>query len=161
MINPKILFATLKNFYNVRKFDPHSKYIDPIKIKLKIQQKQIILAVLNKQIIGILKFSYFWDTRPYMDLIYVDPDYRKEGIGKSLLNFLEDYLVREGYFYLFSSSEEPEKTPQQWHKKMGFQECGVIDKINLPHNKNREIFFFKRIVKKQSDKEELKQYPLF
>ena len=155
-----VRFAREEDFRRVRKFDPHSQYIDPEKIKNKINQQEIIIALQDNKIVGIIKFSFFWATRPYLDLIYIDEKLRKSGVGKKLLKFLEDYLVKEGYCYLFTSAEYDEKEPQAWHKYMGFKVCGVLDKINLPKDKTKEVFFYKRIATGKLEEDRLKKYPI-
>ncbi len=151
-----IRFAKTNDFSKIRKFDPHSQYLDPKKIKRKVQDKEIILVWDGKKIVGILKFSYFWQTRPYIDLIFIDEKYRGKGISVLLLKFLERFLVKEKYAYLFSSSEQKGKKAQNWHKYMGFKEMGKLTKINLPHDKTAEIFFSKKI----SNFKKLRKYPV-
>lgn len=151
-----IRFARLKDFKAARLFDPHSEYIDKEKIRNKISQKEIIIAEDNNKIVGIIKFSYFWQTRPYMDLIFVDSKYRKTGLSKKLLDFLIKHLVENGYSYLFSSSEKQESTAQNWHRHMGFKDMGELRDINLPHDTTTEIFFSKKI----SESKSLKKYPV-
>lgn len=157
---PKIRFAKSDDFRKVRLFDPHSEYIDPKKIQNKISQKEVIIALEGKKIIGLVKFSYLWATRPYLDLIWVDKAYRGKGIGKTLLSFLESYLRKGGYHYLFTSSEEDEKEPQTWHKRMRFKKCGKLDKINMPHDEVKEVFFYKRIARGDPKEDKLKKYPV-
>ena len=153
-----IRHAIPKDFTTVRRIDPHSKYIDPEKIRTKMQSHEIILAFDGKKPVGIIKFSYFWATRPYMDLIWVSEDYRGMGIGTQLLAYLEHYLVGEGYTYLYTSSEEDELTPQTWHQRHGFQKCGVLSAINLPHDTTSEVFFYKHIATTHPEEEHLKTY---
>lgn len=148
-----VRFAKTSDFRKIRKFDPHSQYLDPKKIKRKVQDKEVILAREGEEIVGILKFSYFWQTRPFIDLIFVDEKYRGKGISVLLLKFLERFLVKEKYAYLFSSSEQK---AQNWHKHMGFKEMGKLTKINLPHDKTAEIFFSKKI----SNFKKLRKYPI-
>lgn len=156
----KVRFGKIADFKQVRLFDPHSEYIDPNKIKIKLNQKEIILALSENKIVGLIKFSYFWSTRPYLDLIYVEKSFRNSGVGRELLQFLENYLVKNGYSYLFTSSEYAEKEPQAWHQRMGFKTCGILDKINLPHTSTKEIFFYKRIATGNPKNDHLKKYPI-
>jgi L-amino acid N-acyltransferase YncA len=160
MLIPKIRFAKKGDFRKVRLFDPHSQYIDPKKIQNKISQKEVIIALEGKKIIGLVKFSYLWATRPYLDLIWVDKTCRGKGLGQALLSFLESYLRKGGYHYLFTSSEEDEKEPQKWHQGMGFKKCGKLDKINLPQDEAGEVFFYKRIARGNPQEDKLKKYPV-
>lgn len=159
-MNPTIRFAKIDDFELVRNFDPHSKYIDPQKIKNKLVADEIILAFDNDKPTGIIKFSYIWATRPYMDLIWVLPEYRKQGVGVNLLQFLEDYLRENGYTHLMTSSEKQEAAPQEWHKKQGFIPCGELAGINLPDSDTPEVFFYKRIATGDPSKDALKEYSI-
>jgi ribosomal protein S18 acetylase RimI-like enzyme len=156
-----IRFANIEDFKKVREFDPHSQFIEPQKINSKIHQKEIIIAVEGGNIIGILKFSYFWATRPYIDLIWIDESYRKQGIGKQCIQFLEDYLIKQGYCYLFISAEESEIESQSYHQHMGFTKCGKVSSLNLPQDTSNEVFFVKRIAKGDSSKDSLQTYSIY
>ncbi len=153
MIN--IDFATIDDFEDFRLFDPHSKYINPQLIKSKIQNSEIILAKEDIEIVGLLRLNYIWSTRPYIEFIFVKEDRRNSGIGKQLLQFLEEYL-RSEYAYLFSSSEEQDLKAIEWHKRNGFKEMGKLTDLNLPHDTTAEIFFSKKI----SDIGKLKEYDI-
>ena len=155
-----VKFASSQDFDVVRHFDPHSIYIDPEKLKYKLMQKEVLIAQFKDKIVGIIKFSYFWSTRPYLDLIYVEERIRKQGIGTKLLQFLEIYLVKAGYNYLYTSAQGNEPDSQNWHKRQGFRECGKLEAINLPRETNTEVFYFKRIANGDPNEDTLKTYPV-
>jgi ribosomal protein S18 acetylase RimI-like enzyme len=73
----------------------------------------------------------------------VKEELRGRGIGTQILQFLEAYLRKKGYRLLLSSSMVNEARPQHWHRKMGFEECGVI--TGLSEEGVGEIFFRKRL----------------
>ncbi len=157
-MNISIRFAKSDEFQLVRRLDPHSKYIDPKKIQHKLDVNEIIIALESEKPIGILKFSYFWATRPYMDLIWLKKHYRGQGIGQQLLSFFEEYLITKGYFYLITSSEKDELAPQRWHQKQGFVPCGEVRGLNLPESDIAEVFFQKKLQNYQQEK--LKEFPI-
>ena len=159
-MNINIRFAKPEDFKLVRELDPHSKYIDPKKIKQKLEANEIIVALGDAAPVGLIKFSYFWATRPYMDLIWLKDEYRGHGIGKQLLSFLEKYLVKEGHLYLMTSSEKDEITPQKWHMSQGFLPCGELTSLNLPMNNTSEAFFYKKLTDAKNEDEKLKKYPI-
>ena len=78
-----------------------------------------------------------------MASIWINPEYRKIGIGKSMLNYFKQYLSDNNYTMLFSSSMENAKEAQAWHKHMGFKECGFISEIN--DDNTGEVFFRKSL----------------
>lgn len=154
MIN--VITANLDDYSAIRSFDPHSRYLDPQRVKAKLNQQEIMIAITSEKIVGLLKFTYLWMTRPYIDLIFVDSKSRGKGISTLLLKSLEKRLVNEGVAYLFSSSEEDDTTAQNWHKHMGFHRIGKLKDLNLPHDKTSEIFYSKKI----SDSSKLREYPI-
>lgn len=106
---------------------------------------QLFGAFSDKKLIAFLRLDPIWDRIPYIGLIWVQLDFRKKGVGKGLLRFVENTLTRKGYDYLISSSQSNEPKPQHWHKKMGFTEIGTLYKLN--DDGSREIFYRKPIQK--------------
>ena len=155
-----IRFAEPSDLKLVRQLDPHSKYIDPKKIGQKLAANEIIIVLDDTKPVGLIKFSYFWATRPYMDLIWLKEQYRSKGIGKQLLSFLEDYLVSEGHLYLMTSSEKDEPAPQNWHRSQGFTPCGELASLNLPMKDVAEVFFYKKLTDVKKEDEKLREYPI-
>ena len=108
------------------------KQLSEAVVKRKIEEKAVILAEVNKKLVGYLRISYIWLLIPYLDIIRVEEKYRRKGIGIKMIEFLEEYLRREGHRVLYSSSQANEPDPQAWHRRIGFEECGYIAGINHP-----------------------------
>lgn len=112
-------------------------------IRNKIVNDEIIVAELDAQLIGYIRLEFLWSTKPYIGLVFVIDEYRKEGVGRKMLNFLEDHLRSHGYDMLLSSSKADEPEPQAWHRAFGFEECGMISCLN--EGGIGEIFFMKQL----------------
>ena len=108
------------------------KYLNETIVKKNIEEKAVIIAEVNKKPVGYLRISYMWLIIPYLAIIHVDEKYRKKGIGIKMIEFLQEYLRREGHRVLYSSSQANEPDPQAWHRRIGFEECGYIAGINHP-----------------------------
>ncbi len=109
----------------------------------KIVNDEIIVAEVDGQLAGYIRLEYLWSTTPYVGLIFVVDEYRKEGIGRKMMDFLEDYLKSRGHDTLMSSSQANEPEPQAWHRAIGFEECGMIAGLN--DGGIGEIFFRKQL----------------
>ncbi|OUS76111.1 hypothetical protein B1748_14985 [Paenibacillus sp. MY03] len=109
----------------------------------KLKNQEIILAKDDEDLIGYLRLEYLWSKYPYIGLIMVHPDYRGKGLGKRLLKYVEEHLKSKGLKTIYSSSQVNEADPQEWHRKMGFKECGIINGIN--EGKIGEVFFVKEL----------------
>ncbi len=112
-------------------------------IQRKMDYNEILVAELNGHLVGFLQLEYLWSLIPYIALIRVLAEYRRQGVGQSLLEFAEDFLREQNHATLYSSSQTDEPEPQAWHRRVGFEECGIIAGINQGIG---EIFFCKKLL---------------
>lgn len=117
----------------------------------KISQREIIVAETARRIIGYLRMNDIV-FKPYLGYIVLEEKYRSQGLGKKMLDFLENYLVEEGHDILYSSSQADASRSQNWHRKMGFEECGFIAGFNDRTSEDApavgligEVYFRKRL----------------
>lgn len=108
----------------------------------KVEWQEVFVAEWRGSLIGALHLEHLWSSVPYVALIYVLPEYRRRGVGRALLRFVETHLRGQGHAALYSSSQADEPEPQAWHRRMGFEECGIIAGIN---DGVGELFFRKRL----------------
>lgn len=92
--------------------------------------EDILIAERNGKRVGYVRLEYLWSIVPYISLIHVLPESRRQGVGKALLQFIETFLRDIGHEVLYSSSQTDEPEPQAWHRHVGFEECGFIAGIN-------------------------------
>ena len=92
--------------------------------------EDVVIAEWNGKRVGYVRLEYLWSIVPYIALIRVLPEYRRQGVGKALLRFIETFLRDTGHEALYSSSQADEPEPQAWHRYVGFVECGFIAGIN-------------------------------
>lgn len=123
----RIRFAKIKDLNYCVELDLH-KNIDVI--KNKISMNEVIVAETNNEIVGCLKIEYIWTHLPFISYIVINESFRSSGIGKQMLNFLEEHLKENGQSTLLSSTMTNAIAPQKWHLKMGFTECGILCDIN-------------------------------
>lgn len=136
-----IRFGNLADEDDVTHGDSH---VPPRILKWKLRHQEIVVAKYGEDHVGYLRLEHLWSKYPYIGLIVVHPDCRKSGIGKGMLTFLEQDLRTKGHPALYSSSQVNESAPQEWHRRMGFQECGMINGIN--EGSIGEVFFVKKLV---------------
>jgi GNAT superfamily N-acetyltransferase len=143
-LSADVRFADLRDLDFCIKSD--FKHISESMIKRKMEEKAIILAEVDGKPVGYLRIEYLWLAVPYIGLIVVTEEYRRKGVGSAMVEFLEDYLAGKGHDLLYSSSQVDEPEPQTWHRKVGFEECGIIAGINEGVG---EVFFRKTIRKRR------------
>jgi len=52
----------------------------------KLKYNGMLLAKVNEEPIGLLILEYLWSHIPFIEQIWIQNDFRKKGIGKSLVN---------------------------------------------------------------------------
>jgi GNAT superfamily N-acetyltransferase len=116
-------------------------YLPAETVARKIEAGEVIVAERESAPVGYARVEYLWSKLPYLALIRVVPDSRREGVGRALLQFLEKELHTAGHRVLLSSSQADEAEPQAWHRHMGFVESGRLAGINA--DGVDELFFRK------------------
>lgn len=87
---------------------------------------EYIIAEQEGEPVGFLRFSCFWGTIPFMDLIMVLPGYQRSGIGTALFRYWEATMRETGATLLMTSSQSDEAEPQAWHRRNGFRDAGSV-----------------------------------
>jgi len=48
-------------------------------LEKKIIEKEVITIRVDDNLVGWLRFNYFWDNIPFMTMLYFDENYRQKG----------------------------------------------------------------------------------
>ena len=120
--------------------DPH---ITPELLAQKIAAGEVVVAERDGRPVGYLRLEYLWATLPFISLIRVLDEERRQGVGRAILAFLEAALRGRGHDLLLSSSRVDEPPAQAWHRAVGFEECGILAGVNA--GGVGEFFFRKRL----------------
>ena len=133
----EIRFATSQDYdYLVH----NDRQIKPEVVKKKIEDAEIIVVLDNEQNIGWLRFNYFWDEIPFMNMLWIEEDYRRKGIGTRLVNFWETEIFQRDKNQVMTSTLSDE-TAQHFSRKLEYQDCGSL----LLPDEALEIFFLKSL----------------
>jgi ribosomal protein S18 acetylase RimI-like enzyme len=133
----KIRYGENKDFTWLIEYDKH---ISEEILKNKISNKEFYVVEENENLIGWLRYNLFWDSIPFMNMIYFLEKYRKMGFGSKLVMYWEDEMKKKGHKYLMTSTQSNEEA-QHFYRKMGYTEIGGFKYLDDPY----EIMFFKRI----------------
>ena len=92
-------------------------------LKEKIKNKEILLCLENNKIIGLLRFGWLWDMFPFINHLWVVEELRKNGIGKKLVDYLEQITKEKNSNAIFTSTQSDEDGQHFW-RKIGFEDSG-------------------------------------
>ncbi len=115
--------------------------LPPALLERRLRAGEILLAFVRGHPVGWLVHGLLWARVPFVELLHVEPDDRRTGVGRALLAALEVDLRAAGRGILFSSAQDDNPTALSWHLELGFDESGVIDGINA--DGVGEVFFRK------------------
>ena len=118
----------------------NDRRIKPEVVKKKIEDAEIIVVLDNEQNIGWLRFNYFWDEIPFMNMLWIEEDYRRKGIGTRLVNFWETEIFQRDKNQVMTSTLSDE-TAQHFYRKLEYQDCGSL----LLPDEALEFFFLKSL----------------
>lgn len=108
------------------------------------KNKKLLIARNKTEVTGFLYYDYFLSTKyPYIELIWVSFEHRKEGIARALFEKMEKITLKQKQHKLISSTDFDNYVSLKMHKTLGFKECGYIK--NLGKLGEKEIFLYKEL----------------
>lgn len=111
-------------------------------LQRKIEGREVVIASSDERPVGYAYVDHLWSYVPFIATIWVDERERNRGVGRSIVTFIEDDTRAKGGEVVYSSSQCDEAEPQAWHRRVGFEECGVL----AGHNEGvGELFFRKKL----------------
>lgn len=117
------------------------RHVSASLIPHKIRDKQIyILRTDEGTNIGWLRYGFFWDSIPFMNLLWIDEPYRGKGIGTQAVLHWEQEMREQGCNLTMTSTMANEGS-QHFYRKLGYKDCGCL----LPENEPLEIMLSKSI----------------
>lgn len=115
-----ISYATIKDLNWLTKYDYH---VDKKILKQKITSKEIILLNLDGKNVGWLRFGLFWDSIPFVNMLFLDEEHRSRGFGKKLVRFWELEMKKRKYKLVMTSTQSDEEA-QHFYRKIGYSDVG-------------------------------------
>jgi ribosomal protein S18 acetylase RimI-like enzyme len=119
----KVVAATDSDYDYIRKHDQH---IVESLILPKIRQNEIyMLQNEEERIVGWMRYGYFWDNTPFLNMIWIDEADRSKGLGKQAVLFWEDEMKRHGFKWVMTSTLSNEEA-QHFYRKLGYRDAGCL-----------------------------------
>lgn len=103
----------------------HDRHIAPEELSAAIARGRILLAELEGEIIGWLRWNLFWDNTPFMNLLYLQLGERRRGYGRQLVACWEQQMRRAGYDKVLTSTQSDEEG-QFFYRALGYTDAGCL-----------------------------------
>ncbi|WP_019912325.1 GNAT family N-acetyltransferase [Paenibacillus sp. HW567] len=119
----RIITATDSDYEYIRQ---HDRHISEQLILPKISRHEIYIFQNECEVIaGWMRYGYFWDNIPFLNMIWIDEPYRSNGLGKRALLFWEAEMKRKG-FHLVMTSTQANEGAQHFYRKLGYRDSGCL-----------------------------------
>ena len=101
----------------------HDTHVAENLIIEKISRKEFYVVYDDKNFIGWLRFGYFWDLIPFMNMLELLPQYRGKGIGRRLVTFWEAEMKTQDHAQVMTSTQQNEHA-QHFYNALGYVTVG-------------------------------------
>lgn len=115
-----IRVAELKDFNLINQHDKHIAETECAKL---LTAGRIFIAEENGDFVGRLRYNYFWDNIPFLNMLYISDKYREKGYGKKLVEFWESEMRNFGFNLVLTSTPSNESS-QHFYYKLGYKAIG-------------------------------------
>ena len=134
-----IEYGTADDFAVLKVWDKH---LSPEQLQKALVDKRIIILKEGNKLCGWLRYNFFWDNTPFLNMLEVLEEYRNKKHATELMAFWEKEMQNQGFRLLLTSSQSDEKA-QHFYRKLGYCDAGVL----LLDTQASEIFFRKELRK--------------
>ncbi len=124
-----IRIAELKDLDLIKKYDRHIAELEYTNL---LTSGKIIIAEENGNFIGWLRYNYFWDNTPFINMLYVLDKYRGKGYGTKLVDYWEQDMKQLGFNIVLTSTQSNEYS-QHFYNKLGYKVIGGFLLKNDPY----------------------------
>jgi GNAT superfamily N-acetyltransferase len=118
----KIHLASPDDLIFLRSLDHH---ISADMLADKIDRREVFVAKIGPELVAWLRFGYFWDNIPFMNLLFVLEKHRGQDIGRQLVLHWENAMQTQGFDQVFTSTLADESA-QHFYRKLGYSDCGSL-----------------------------------
>ncbi|MEP7292149.1 MAG: GNAT family N-acetyltransferase [Chloroflexota bacterium] len=134
--------ATEDDFANVLAIDAaHSSPGRAEYLTEAVKKRECYIAREGWDVVGFVTLTRSFFDQYFIELLLVDPQQRRKGVGSALIRHIEEIIPSEK---LFTSTNVSNLPMQALCKTLGFVVSGWIDNLD---EDDPEIIYFKRLIK--------------
>jgi GNAT superfamily N-acetyltransferase len=86
---------------------------------------RVLVAEADGELVGLLRWGLFWDQVPFMNLLWVVPERRGQGIGTTLVGAWEESQRATGHELVLTSTVSAERS-QHLYRRLGYVDSGAL-----------------------------------
>ena len=101
------------------------RHISKQEYSRKVRDKQAYVLSSEGKLAAILRYSLFWDSIPFCNLLFVKESEQRKGYGRLLMTYWEEDMKARGYKLVMTSTQSDENA-QHFYRSIGYQDCGSL-----------------------------------
>ena len=111
---------------------------------LKVRDKRGYIICDNDTSIGVLRYNLFWDTIPFLTLLFIREEYQVQGYGRQAMLHWEREMRAQGHSMTMTSTQADEQA-QHFYRKLGYVDRGSLFLDQTPCEQPAELIMIKRL----------------
>ena len=110
----------------------------------KARDKRCYILRDDVKPVGIMRYNLFWDSTPFLTLIFFEEAQRRKGFGAKAISHWENEMRALGYKMVMTSTQANEEA-QFFYRKLGYKDTGCLIMDIPPFEQPLEIFLVKAL----------------
>ena len=131
----------LADSYKIEQIQRYDCHISSERLEACIRSQMVYVLLDGNVIVGVLRYSLFWQAIPFLDLVYIHQDYRERGCGRQMMSCWETEMQKAGFRYVMLSTQEDE-TAKHFYEKLGYRRIGAF---SPPEQEAQELIYLKEM----------------
>lgn len=101
------------------------RHVSPDDLADLVSAGRVMLVEVDGVVVGFLRWGLFWDQVPFMNLLWVVPEWRCQGVGTTLVDAWETSQRADGHSLVLTSTMSDERS-QHLYRRLGYVDSGVL-----------------------------------
>ena len=101
------------------------KHVVAEHLAVLVSAGRVLVAEVDGAVVGCPRWGLFWDEVPFMNLLWVLPDWRGAKVGRTLVDAWETCQSAPGHKLVLTSTVSAE-TAQHFYRKLGYVDGGAL-----------------------------------
>ncbi|WP_342551757.1 GNAT family N-acetyltransferase [Paenibacillus sp. FSL R7-0652] len=119
----KIITADQSHYEYIKGQDHH--ILENLILPKILADEIFIIQDEEQNHIGWIRYSFFWDNTPFMNMLWIEDVHRNEGMGTKAVLFWENEMKKQG-FPLVMTSTLANEGAQHFYRKLGYRDSGCL-----------------------------------
>jgi len=117
-----VIYAAQGDISEIKVFDKH---ISEQMLEKAIIDERVLVFKSAEIVMGIARWNYFWDSIPFLNMLFVPDGYTHHGVGSELLKYWEREMQKQGHVRVLTSTMTQERG-QHFFRKFGYRDIGNL-----------------------------------